>query len=59
MKLIIEEEVLDAIIKGMSNEIRRQETEIDNLRQEVEYYKSRLKRWEDWANPSDNWGCYS
>ena len=50
----------------MKSELRRQEEiieqqniEIEKLRQEVEHYKSRLKRWEDWANPSDNWGCYT
>lgn len=50
----------------MKSELRRQEEiieqqnrEVEKLRLEVEYYKSRLKKWEDWANPSDNWGCYT
>lgn len=50
----------------MKSELRRQEEiieqqnrEVEKLRLEVEYYKSRLKKWEDWSNPSDNWGCYT
>lgn len=39
--------------------IEQQNREVEKLREEVEYYKSRLKKWEDWANPSDNWGCYT
>lgn len=66
-------DTLDRLMKNqslkiimMKSELKRQEEiieqqnrEVEKLRQEVEYYKSRLKRWEDWANPSDNWGCYT
>ena len=49
----------DEMLNKKNLEIHNLDQENYNLRQEVEYYKSRLKKWEDWANPSDNWGCYT
>lgn len=49
----------DQMLNKKNLEIHNLDQENYNLRQEVEYYKSRLKSWEDWANPSDNWGCYT